>query len=77
MEVIPQDDGFPIYKSWIRNASDPDPVYECCELLSPLFLANGCHLPTGTKIRIDVRVYDRTSISSRMKPRTINTGSAS
>jgi hypothetical protein len=57
--VTEQKDGFHTYQSWIKNASDPDPVYERCELLSPLFLGDGCHLPTGTKIRIDVRVYDR------------------
>jgi hypothetical protein len=59
VEVIPQADGFPIYKSWIKNLSDPDPIFEKCELLKPLFLGDGCHLPEGAKIRIDVRPWDR------------------
>jgi hypothetical protein len=59
VEVVPQEDGFHIYKSWLKNLSDPAPVYECCELLKPLFLGDGCHLPAGSKIRIDVRSWDR------------------
>jgi hypothetical protein len=60
--VTEQKDGFPIYQSWLRNPSDPAPVFERCELLKPMFFGEGCHLPTGTKCRLDVSLADRSRL---------------
>lgn len=57
VEVIPQADGFPIYKSWLRNLSDPAPVFERCEILKPQSFGDGCHLSIGFKCRLDTATF--------------------
>lgn len=57
VDVVPQADGFPIYRSWIRNISDPDPAFEKCELLRPMSFGDGCLLEPGTKLRLDTTTF--------------------
>lgn len=62
VDVVEQPDGYPIYQRWVRNPSDPVPVYERCELLKPLWFGDGCLLPVGTKCRLDVSQCDRSKL---------------
>jgi hypothetical protein len=63
VEVIPQEDGFPIYQSWVRDpAAAAVPVFEKCELLKSHFFGDGCLLEKGSKVRLDIASTPRTSI---------------
>jgi hypothetical protein len=62
VEVIPQADGLNIYKSWLRNLTDPAPVFECCEVLRQMSFGDGCLLPPGFRCRLDIALADRTRL---------------
>ena len=55
--VIEQKDGLHIYKNWLHNLSDPEPVFERCELLRVLSFGDGCLLPVGFKCRLDTATF--------------------
>jgi hypothetical protein len=55
-------DGFPTYQSWVRDPSAPEPVFEKCELLKPMWFGDGCLLEKGSKVRLDISTTSRTSI---------------
>jgi hypothetical protein len=62
VEVVPQADGFPIYQCWVRDPAAAASNFEKCELLKPHFFGDGCHLPVGSKVRLDISLAARSSI---------------
>jgi hypothetical protein len=62
VEVVPQEDGFPIYLSWVRDPSAPAPVFERVELLRPLYFPPDFVLPKGARIRLDLSAYKQSML---------------
>ena len=74
VEVIPQADGCPVYQSWVRDPAAPAPLYERVELLKPFFFGDGCHLPIGSRIRLDLVAYRPTMLCYEDTERTDDHG---
>jgi hypothetical protein len=62
VEVTPQADSFPIYQSWIRDPAARAPIFECVELLKPMWFGDGCLLEKGSKVRLDISSTPRASL---------------
>jgi hypothetical protein len=62
VEVVHQEDGFPIYLSWVRDPAAPPPVFERVELFRPLFFPPDCVLPKGFKCRLDLSPYKQSML---------------